>query len=505
MNSRVHHDAGLLGRLVRRLAAFRRRPDFARPEDQATQEALRDSEERLRLARRATGLGMYEIDWIARRRYWSPELRAILRVPADFDIDADADLLERIIPNDMRTQFREKLRASLLPESNGDYEDEHRVTRFDGTTGWILLRGKTFFQDGSAGKHPTRSIGLVVDITDRKRGEETNALHASTVLSSSDAIFSIDPDLTIKTWNGGAERLYGYTAAEAVGQPLNMLCPDELQEEQSGLYTQTMGGKPVVLETLRRHKDGRLIPVGVSGSPIFAPDGRVVGVAAVHRDMTENRAYKEHLGFTLRELSHRTKNLLAVVQGLARMIARRSEDIEEFEVRFRGCIQALAYCHDLLVQHEWQGATLDELLRVQLAPFGGVDSRKISVRGPEVFLTPSAMQSLGLVLHELATNATKHGALSSPAGSISVSWTQDARDGARVVWEEQGGPPVREPQRKGFGQVVFERIGASLDGNIATEFRPEGFVCSVTIAANNLIPAGRLATVSSVEPQAAVH
>ncbi|HWP16328.1 MAG TPA: hypothetical protein VNM46_11945, partial [Xanthobacteraceae bacterium] len=91
MNSRVHHDAGLLGRLVRRLAAFRRRPDFARPEDQATQEALRDSEERLRLARRATGLGMYEIDWIARRRYWSPELRAILRVPADFDIDADAD------------------------------------------------------------------------------------------------------------------------------------------------------------------------------------------------------------------------------------------------------------------------------------------------------------------------------------------------------------------------------------------------------------------------------
>src|SRR5262249_25399694 len=154
----------------------RRRPDSARADatDQATQEALRDSEERLRLVRRATGLGMYEIDWVARRRYWSPELRAILRVPADFDIDADADLLERIIPNDMRTQFREKLRASLLPEGNGDYEDEHRITRFDGTTGWILLRGKTFFQDSAKGKHPTRSIGLVVDITDRKRAEETN-------------------------------------------------------------------------------------------------------------------------------------------------------------------------------------------------------------------------------------------------------------------------------------------------------------------------------------------
>jgi two-component sensor histidine kinase len=218
--------------------------------------------------------------------------------------------------------------------------------------------------------------------------------------------------------------------------------------------------------------------------------------------MTENRAYKEHLGFTLRELSHRTKNLLAVVQGLVRMIARRSDDIEEFEVRFRGCIQALAYCHDLLVQHEWQGATLDELLRVQLAPFGGVDPRKISVQGPEVFLAPSAMQSLGLVLHELATNATKHGALSSPAGSVSISWTRDAKDGARVVWEEQGGPAVSEPTHKGFGQVVFERIGASLDGNIVTEFRPEGLVCSVTIAANNLLPTERLTAVSSIEPQA---
>ena len=209
MKSRVHHDTGLLGRLAGWLAAFRRRPDFARPKapDEATQEALRDSEERLRLVRRATGLGMYEIDWVARRRYWSPELRAILRVPPDFDIDTDADLLERIIPNDMRADFRAKVRASLSPESNGDYEDEHRITRFDGTTGWILLRGKTFFQETPTGKRPTRSIGLIVDITDRKLGEEANALHASTVLSSMDAIFSIDPNLTIRTWNGGAERL----------------------------------------------------------------------------------------------------------------------------------------------------------------------------------------------------------------------------------------------------------------------------------------------------------
>jgi PAS domain S-box-containing protein len=496
MNARVNQ---LAQRLRRLLGLFRgsggRRaracPDVPTLPDLATREALRDSEERLRLVRRATGLGMYEIDWVERRRYWSPELRAILRLPEELDINTDTDLLERILPSDMRDAFRAKLQASLAPESGGDYEDEHRIIRFDGSTGWILLRGKTFFSDGPEGRRATRSIGLIVDITDRKRGEEANALLASTVHSSSDAIFSIDPGQIIKTWNGGAERLYGYTALEAIGHSLRMICPEQLHDEQAGLYRQTMGGKPVLLETVRRHKNGRLIPVGISGSPIFAPDGRVVGVAAVHRDMTENREYKEHLGFTLRELSHRTKNLLAVVQGLAHMIARRSDGIEDFEARFRGCVQALAYSHDLLVQHDWQGATLEELLRVQLEPFGGVDGKKIVVQGPEVYLTPQTMQSLGLIMHELATNATKHGALSSPSGSVAIGWARDpANNGVRLNWQEHGGPPVRHPERKGFGQVVFERIGASLDGDISVDFRPEGFACAVTIAANNLLSAG---------------
>ena len=481
---------GFLRSLSRWRVSVRR--DHRNAPDPAAQEALRDSEERLRLIRRATGLGMYEIDWVEKRRYWSPELRAILRVPLELDINTNVDLLERIILPDMRAAFREKLHASLKPESGGDYDDEHRITRFDGSTGWILLRGKTFFQDTAEGRRPTRSIGLIVDITDRKRGEETNALHASTVHSSNDAIFSIDPDLTIKTWNRGAERLYGYSAAEVVGRSLSMICPEQMHHEQAKLYTDAMDGKPVLLETVRRHKDGKLIPVGISGSPIFAPDGRVVGVAAVHRDMTENREFKEQLGFTMRELSHRTKNLLAVVQGLSRMIARRSDGINDFETRFNGCIQALAYSHDLLVQHDWQGATLEELLRVQLAPFGGVDSGKILLDGPEIFLTPQTMQSLGLIMHELGTNATKHGALSRSSGSVSVSWTRDPQhQGVELIWAEQGGPRVSEPDHKGFGQVVFERIGASLDGDISTEFRPDGFVCIVTIAANNLLPGGR--------------
>lgn len=462
------------------------------PSGLATEEALRDSEERLRLVRRATGLGMYEIDWIARRRYWSPELRALLRVPDDLDINTDTDLLERIIPDEMRASFRDKMRASLDPVSGGDYEDEHRVTRFDGSTGWILLRGKTFFAEGPRGRHATRSIGLIVDITERKRGEEANALHASTVLSSNDAIFSIDLARTIRTWNPGAERLYGYAAAEAIGRSITMLAPEGRADEQLGLYVDTTNGRPVVLETVRHHKDGRLVPVGISAAPIFDAAGHVIGVAAVHRDMTERRQYEEHLAFTLRELSHRTKNMLAVVQGLTHMIGRRSEDIEDFKTRLGGCIQALAFSHDLLVAHDWQGATLEELLRTQLAPFGGLDGSRIVAAGPEIQLRPQAMQSLGLILHELATNATKHGALSGASGTVTIRWSAPA-DEIELIWTEEGGPPVRAPERKGFGQVVFERIGASLDGAITPDFRREGFCCRIAIGSSNLLPPDGLA------------
>ena len=128
------------------------------------------------------------------------------------------------------------------------------------------------------------------------------------------------------------------------------------------------------------------------------------------------------------------------------------------------------------------------------------------MRGPEVFLTPSAMQSLGLIMHELGTNATKHGALSTPEGSVAVNWTSDPADqGVRMIWQESGGPPVAEPRRKGFGQVMFERIGASLDGSITTDFRPEGFRCTVTVAANNLVPGTRLGAVAAPRPAATLH
>jgi PAS domain S-box-containing protein len=441
-------------------------------------------EERLRLATRVNGLGLFEVDWLARRRYWSPELRALLRLPENIDISGDDEVLDRILSESQRARMREKMKRSLEPGGDGEYEDEHEVTRFDGTSAWILLRGKTFFRRTAGGRAPVRTIGLVMDITERKRAEEVNALLASIVLASRDAIFSADPDRIIQTWNEGAEHLYGYTAEEAIGRPLAIIAPPHLEQELDALSRKAVEGESVYLETERRHKSGRMIPVGISGSPIRSEDGRIVGLSAVHRDMTERKRYEEHLGFTLRELSHRTKNVLAVVQALARQIARQSGSLASFEARFAGCIQALAYCHDLLVQHDWRGADIEELINIQLAPFRGDDGSRLSTEGPPVFLKPSAMQSLGLALHELATNAAKHGALSTPPGTVAISWERPAgQPGLRLIWKESGGPRVRRPRREGFGLVVLRRTGPTLEGETTLDFRPEGFVWTVTIGA----------------------
>jgi two-component sensor histidine kinase len=138
------------------------------------------------------------------------------------------------------------------------------------------------------------------------------------------------------------------------------------------------------------------------------------------------------------------------------------------------------------MQHDWRGATLGELMRIQLEPFGGLDGTRIAASGPEVHLLSQATQSLGLIIHELATNATKHGALSIPGGSVAIEWTQDpSNQEIRLTWRENGGPPVELPERKGFGLVVFERIGGSL-GNTSIDFRREGIFCVVTIGAANL-------------------
>ncbi len=193
----------------------------------------------------------------------------------------------------------------------------------------------------------------------------------------------------------------------------------------------------------------------------------------------------------LRELTHRGKNLLAVIQAIASQTGRRSDTIEEFQESFTKRLQGLAASHDLLVTQNWKGASLADLLRDQLGVFAAADGSAISLSGPDVFLNPQTTESIGLAVHELATNAVKHGSLSVLSGKVAVSWTieppsGDAPERLRLTWTERGGPAAAAPSRNGFGHVVFDRIVArALDGDLKMVFEPEGLNWQLTIPTVN--------------------
>lgn len=215
------------------------------------------------------------------------------------------------------------------------------------------------------------------------------------------------------------------------------------------------------------------------------PNGSEIPRTDRPADFIEN---EERLRFIANELSHRTKNLLAVVQALAGQIGRRSASLREFQTHFSQRLQGLSRSIDLLVEEDGRSASIADLVRSHLEPFGEVDGMRISVTGPDVLLNPEAAQNIGLALHELATNAIKHGALSVPEGVITVYWEFDTRGPGparfRLIWRERNGPEVIPPTRQGFGHMVLQRMAAeTLQGNVAHEFDSRGVSWTLDVPA----------------------
>jgi two-component sensor histidine kinase len=211
-----------------------------------------------------------------------------------------------------------------------------------------------------------------------------------------------------------------------------------------------------------------------------------------------------HVRLIMRELSHRSKNLLAIVLAIARQTSRHTTSFEEFESRFNSRIQALADAHDLLVEQQWSGAYLDDLLRAQLAAFG---MEKIVCRGDRTMLRTEAVQNVALALHELATNASKYGALSAAEGKVNIDWAREAAESGernlRFTWRESGGPPVTAPSKKGFGCFVLDRVTVNALGEGKLEFKPEGLVWTCIIRPEHLVDDGSGLDTSPKRPAAA--
>jgi len=319
---------------------------------------------------------------------------------------------------------------------------------------------------------PKSSIEFLGPIAD-ERADIIARYLASIIDSSDDAILGKDLNGIIKSWNAAAERLFGYTAAEAIGQPVVMLIPNDRKDEETLILERIRGGERIHFETVRVRKDGSTVQVSITTSPVRAPEGHIIGASKIARDITERRALQERQQFLICELQHRTQNLFTVIQSVARLSLVEPLSLTEARDVFDGRLHALARTHQLLADAAFEGAQLSEIVKQELAPF----SDHLSLSGDDILVHTLAAQQFALTVHELTTNAIKYGALSAPSGRIAIAFDvnrANAHSTFSFLWKESGGPKVSPPKRKGFGSVILLENTKQFAEHVALEFEPDG-------------------------------
>ena len=302
----------------------------------------------------------------------------------------------------------------------------------------------------------------------------------SIVEYSDDAVVSKNLDGIITSWNAGAERVFGYTAEEAIGQPITIVIPEERQSEEREILTRIRRGQRIEhFETIRRRKHGSFIAVSLTVSPVKDGDGKIVGASKIARDITQQKRSQEQIAVLAREAEHRSKNLLATVQATVNL--SQSDTPKGLKQAIEGRLQALANVHSLFVESRWIGAELSVIASQELAPYSAASESRIRINGPAVLLKPDAAQAIAVALHELSTNAAKYGALSVSSGLIDLKWSQEGDGPLRLRWSEIGGPVVQVPTRKGFGGRIIEKVIGQLKGKSSLEWRREGLICEITL------------------------
>lgn len=293
---------------------------------------------------------------------------------------------------------------------------------------------------------------------------------AALVTGTTDPILSYDLDGNIATWNPAAEKLYGYTHDEAVGQPLSLLYPPDWPKPVSWYRDEILAGRLERFEATRIGKDGTTHEVWISCAPIRSAAGEVVAISNIHRDITELRKAEKARELLAREVIHRAKNMLTIVSAVQRQTARTALSVEDFHRSFGARIAALAKSTDLLVGGEWSAVPLGALIDGHLRPFVADTDHRIRLDGPDVRLAPQAVQTIGVAFHELATNSLKYGALHHDVGEIDISWalSPDATDKAITLsWRETKlAQPPRESDT-GFGSTVLTSLAPSMLGTKA--------------------------------------
>jgi len=347
---------------------------------------------------------------------------------------------------------------------------------------------------------------IVDDITERRRAEvamrASEARFRGTFENAAVGVAHVALDGGWLSVNEKLCSIVGYSREELLTMTFQDIThPDDLDADLAQ-QSQVLSGEVSTYAMDKRYirKDGSEIWIALTVSLQRLETGEPDHFISVIVDISAQKDAETHREFLMHELAHRAKNQLAVVQGVASQTARSAGSLDEFRELFSHRLQGMAISADLLVAQQWDGTPLEDLVRRQLEPFGTAGGRLVC-QGPSVFLGSNATESIGLAVHELATNCVKYGAWSVPTGVVRVSWTLDS-DGAQpprlqVDWTERGGPAVTPPTREGFGRRVIERMVAQkLGGTVNSVFDVEGLSWTLTVPATQLTALPRGGAVS---------
>ncbi|MFT6533761.1 MAG: PAS domain S-box-containing protein [Limimaricola cinnabarinus] len=285
--------------------------------------------------------------------------------------------------------------------------------------------------------------------------------------------------------NDSLARMLGHAAEEMEGHPFDMFTHPEDRAKGKAAWDRLETGQADDYDLEKRYlrKDGQTVWGHTTVSCVRRADGRIDYLIKVIQDITERKRSEAVRHMLMREVNHRSKNLLSIVQVIARQTASHSP--QDFIEAFGQRLRALAANQDILVNNEWQRVDLADLVRAQLGHFGAIGPR-VRLSGPPVMVPPAAAQALGMALHELATNAAKYGSLSNRDGCVDISWTM-GDDGFRMSWRESGGPPVAAPRKSGFGTKILDQLTASsMSGRVSLSYAPEGVVWELSCPSSAL-------------------
>jgi len=449
--------------------------------------ARRDSEERLAATYEAATIGIAEVDETGRMLRVNDAICKMLGRPRDELLEMTfLDYTHEDDRAEDGTLYAKQVRGELT-----NYSVRKRARKADGTIVYFDVHASAVRDCGGRFVYGVR---VVQDVTEAKLMEDRireSEQHMRDLLEALPAaVYTTDANGRITFFNKACSEMAGRTPQIGdewcVTWRLYSADGTPMAHDQCPMAVALKEDRPVRnVEAIAERPDGTLVPFMPYPTPLHAADGKLIGAINMLVDISERKQAETRQKTLIDELNHRVKNTLATVQSLALQTARHSDSLPDFSKRYEKRLLGLARAHDLLTKRNWEDAPLDYLMREVLGFMSASWGERVEIRGPSITLGPRAALSLTMVLTELATNAAKYGALSSDAGTLSLTWQARDRAGQTmldVVWKESGGPQVQAPTRRGFGTRLMERcIERDLGGEIDLVFEPEGVYCRMVI------------------------